>query len=76
MSAFYTGFKAMDRLEAFYSAHSYSGIGSIWTPLGPYFFDLAELDPYSLCCELKNEFGVGWGTICKWIENVSDDRIH
>ena len=75
-SNFSRGFKVMERLEAFYSEHGYAGLGSIWTPYGPYFFDLAKVEPLDLALGLAKEYGADYATVCEWLENVSDDCLH
>lgn len=75
-SNFSRGFRAMERLEEFYSAHGYAGLGSVWTPYGPYFFDLSAVEPLDLAIGLAKEYGADYSTVCEWLENISDDYLH
>ena len=73
---FLTTYKAIKRLESFWSANGYQGIASIWTEYGPRFFNMAKTSPSDVVEELKDEFLVTNETVARWIENVSVNELH
>ena len=75
-SNFSRGFLAMERLEEFYAERDYAGAACVSTPYGPYFFDLAKVEPLDLAIGLAKEYGADYSTVCDWLENVSDDCLH
>lgn len=74
--SFSKGFNTMKKLEKFYEQHDYTGAGCVSTPHGPYFFDLAKIDPLDLAIGLHDEYDASWETVCDWLANVSDDCLH
>ena len=67
---------AIDALEKFWRVNAFSGVASIWTPDGPFFFDMAQTTPKQALLELSNECGDDWTTVADWVKTISVGELH